>query len=81
MPVSCAFCIILFFVTFTYLLDQCFPKCGLVFSCFRIFYNALRKFTFRVPVLVQWLTNPTRNHEDVGSTSGLAQWVNDPVLP
>ena len=26
-------------------------------------------------------TNPTRNHEVVGSVPGLAQWVTDPVLP
>ena len=34
-----------------------------------------------VPVLAQWLTNPTRNHEVVGSVPALAQWVNDPALP
>ena len=34
-----------------------------------------------VPVVAQWLTNPTRNHEVVGSILVLAQWVNDPVLP
>ena len=32
-----------------------------------------------VPVVVQWLTNLTRNHEVVGSIP--AQWVKDPVLP
>ena len=36
---------------------------------------------FRVPVVAQWLTNPTRNHEVVGSIPSLAQWVKDLVLP
>ena len=31
---------------------------------------------FGVPVIVQWLMNPT-----AGSIPGLAQWVGDPVLP
>ena len=33
-----------------------------------------------VPVVAQWLTNPTRNHEVSGSVPALAQWVNDPAL-
>ena len=34
-----------------------------------------------VPVVAQWLKNPTRNHEVVGSIPGLTQWVNDLALP
>ena len=30
--------------------------------------------------MAQWLMNPTRNHEVMGSIPGLAQWVEDPVL-
>ena len=56
----------------------------------------LRKFTMKsaqdklegyknsicgVPIMAQWLKNPTSNHEVAGSVPVLAQWVNDPALP
>jgi len=34
-----------------------------------------------VPVVAQWLTNPTRNHEVAGLIPDLVQWVEDPALP
>ena len=42
---------------------------------------AVKIQTDRVPVVVQWLMNPTSNHEVAGSVPALAQWVNDLALP
>ena len=42
---------------------------------------ALKRQKTGVPVVAQWLTNPTRNHEVAGSVPALGQWVNDPALP
>ena len=42
---------------------------------------AFKKKRMGVPVVAQWLTNQTRNHEVVGSTPALAQWVEDAAWP
>ena len=41
-------------------------------------YNIFNKMLLGVPGMAQWLTNPSRNHEVVGSIPGLAQRVKDP---
>ena len=49
-----------------------------------IFLKVLKrilKMSRGVPIVAQWLTNPTRNHEVAGSVPALAQWVNDLALP
>ena len=52
-------------------------KCPTVINDIKVSKN----FKTGVPVVTQWLTNPTRNHEVAGSIPAFAQWVNDPVLP
>ena len=48
-----------------------------LFSC-SIHY---REYNIGVPVVAQWLTNPTRNPEVAGSIPALAQWVKNPAFP
>ena len=43
--------------------------------------GAIQIWHWGVPVMAQWLKNPTGNHEVVGLVPGLAWWVEDLVLP
>ena len=42
--------------------------------------GGMRKRMSGIPVVAQWVKNPTSFHEDMGSIPGLAQWVKDPGL-
>ena len=42
---------------------------------------ALGSDKLRVPVVAQWVKDPTGIHEDAGRIPGLAQGVKDPALP
>ena len=53
--------------------------CGIVSYLFRSFPHQ-RFYDFGVSVMAQWLMNPSRNHEVVGSIPGLAPWVGDLAL-
>ena len=43
--------------------------------------NVRKRMYIGVPVVAQWLTNPTRNLEVAGLIPGLAEWIKDPALP
>ena len=42
--------------------------------------NKTKRQPTGVPVVAQWSTNLTRNHEVSDAIPGLAQWVEDPAL-
>ena len=52
-----------------------FPHEILFFLLLSLKISPFSKLNIGVPVVAQWLTNPTRNHEVAGSIPALAQWV------
>ena len=46
-----------------------------------ILVSESKRVLLGVPVVAQWLTNPTSIHQDAGLIPSLAQWVKDPVVP
>ena len=73
-----------FYMTFHVPLRNLFKHTTLFNAIFLIINHVQKNLQpVGVPFAVQWLTNPTRNHEVAGlvPAPGLAQWVEDPVLP
>ena len=46
-----------------------------------VFTDNFMKIFLGVPVVIQWLMNPTSSHEVSGLIPGLTQWVKDLALP
>ena len=48
---------------------------------YRLKQKKLKWLSSGIPVVAQWLANPTSIHDNTDSIPGLGQWVEDPVLP
>ena len=53
----------------------------LIFLSVSLLVMLTKNILLGVPVMAQWLTNPTSIHEEAGSIPGLIQWVKDLALP
>ena len=69
------------FVKFEKIFVSCASLSKRYISVSQTWFTSLLKETVGVPVVAQWLTNPTKNHEVEGLIPGLALWVKDLVLP
>ena len=47
---------------------------------FKALGKSNKEYSLGVPIVAQWLMNPTRNHEVLSSIPGLVQWVKDLAL-
>ena len=61
----------------TLILDQYLAETGSERGC----RWGSKDLVLRIPSVGQWLTNPTRNDEVVGSIPSLTQWLEDLALP
>ena len=61
--------------------SDCLLNCSSFLTIFLQWLSSFKVHFPGVPIMAQWLRNPTSNYEVVGSVPGLAQWIRYLVLP